>query len=174
MDADAISERRSLDHIFSVAYEELLRLANLVRRSDPAATVSPGTLVNEAWIKLSKSPELAESSPLHFRRIASRAMRQVLVSAARRRSADKRSPGLIVSFDAALETAAACDEELLALDDALNELARMNSRHAQIVESRFFGGLETSEIAALLGISEATVLRDWRAARAWLAGQLER
>jgi DNA-directed RNA polymerase specialized sigma24 family protein len=67
-----------------------------------------------------------------------------------------------------------CDQQLMALDDALNELAAMNPRQAQLVESRFFGGLEVSEITTLLGISEATALRDWRAARAWLARQLSK
>ncbi|MBC7926855.1 MAG: sigma-70 family RNA polymerase sigma factor [Bryobacteraceae bacterium] len=167
-----MGDRERLDYLFSVAYEELHRLASLVRRRDPNATISPATLVNEAWIKLSKSPEVAASSPLHFKRIAACAMRQVLVTAARRRTATKRSAGVVVVFDEALCPPATREEELLALDDALEELARMNPRHAQMVEGRFFGGLEVPEIANLLGVSEATVLRDWRAARAWLGNRM--
>jgi hypothetical protein len=82
-----------------VAYEELRRLAALVRRDDPGASLTPTDLVNEAWLKLRNSPELAATSPLHFRRIAARAMRQVLIEAARRRNAEKRGGGVaLVTF----------------------------------------------------------------------------
>jgi RNA polymerase sigma factor (TIGR02999 family) len=83
-------EKLGLDHLFSAAYEELRRLAHSVRRSDPNATLSPTALVNEAWLKLADSPSLASTSRLHFKRIAARAMRQVLIEAARRRQARKR------------------------------------------------------------------------------------
>lgn len=169
-------DRAALDHLFSITYEELRRLASAVRRRDPAATLSPTTLVNEAWLKLARTPAVAQASELHFKRIAARAMRQVLVGAVRRRSAYKRGsgPSMRVTFDESVVSTETGDEQLLALDAALDELARMNPRHAQMVESRFFGGLEVSEIALLLDVSEATILRDWRAARAWLAKQLER
>jgi RNA polymerase sigma factor (TIGR02999 family) len=123
--------------------------------------------VNEAWLKLAKNPGVSWTSHVHFKRIAACAMRQIIIGAARRRSAGKR--GLAVTFDEELQAGITCEEELLALDAALDELARMSPRQAAVVESRFFGGLEVSEIAALLDLSEATVLRDWRAARAWLA-----
>jgi len=172
----ALDERRALDHLFSVTYEELRRLASSVRRGHPSATLSPTTLVNEAWLKLAGSPHCASTSRLHFKRIAARAMRQVLIEAARRRSAHKRGGGeaLTVTFEDSLEKSPFCGEELLALDAALGELERMNPRQALMVESRFFGGLDVSETAALLEVSEATVLRDWRAARAWLAHELRR
>jgi len=169
-------ERRALDQLFSVTYEELRRLASSVRRGDPNATLSPTTLVHEAWLKLAKSPHVATTSRLHFKRIAARAMRQLLVEAARRRHARKRGGDrvILVTFDESVEEAAACGEDLLALDAALEELARMSPRQAMLVESRFFGGLDVSETAALLEVSEATVLRDWRAAKAWLAHELHR
>jgi len=168
------TDRRTLDHLFSVTYEELRRLASTVRRGDPSATLNPTALVNEAWLKLAKSPELAATSRLHFKRIAARAMRQVLVEAARRRNANKRGGGgeLTVTFDESLRKSATCGEELIRLDHALDALAQMNPRQAVMVESRFFGGLDIPETAALLQISEATVLRDWRAAKAWLAHEL--
>ncbi len=168
--------RESLDEVFSLAYEELRRLAGAVRRRDHAATLSPTTLVNEAWLKLAQTPEVASASHLHFKRIAARAMRQVLVTAARKRNALKRGANAvaIVAFDEALDGATSSNEELLALDAALDELARINQRQAIVVENRFFGGLNVDEIATLLGISEATVLRDWRVARAWLSRQLRR
>jgi len=167
-------DRRALDHLFSVTYEELRRLAASVKRSDPNASLTPTTLVNEAWLKLAGSPELAATSPLHFKRIAARAMRQVLIEAARRRQAEKRGGkgAVFVTFDEALETPVSTDQELLALDGALEQLAKLNPRQAQMVEGRFFGGLDVAETAQMLEVSEATVLRDWRAARAWLAVQL--
>ncbi|MEO8199672.1 MAG: ECF-type sigma factor [Gemmatimonadota bacterium] len=165
--------RDELDRLFSLAYEELRRLAASVRRGDPGCSVTPTVLVNEAWIKLANSPHFAVESKLHFKRIAARAMRQILVEAARRRNADKRGGGMaVVTFDDALEMGASTPDDVLALHAALEELAGINPRQAQMVECRFFGGLDIPETAALLDISEATVLRDWRAARAWLASQL--
>jgi len=168
-------ERRELDYLFSITYEELRRLASTVRRSDPGATLSPTTLVNEAWLKLASSPRFATASRLHFKRIAARAMRQVLIEAARRRHASKRGGGgAIITLDESNGMSLNGDQELLALDAALEELARMNPRQALMVESRFFGGFDVAETAALLEVSEATILRDWRAARAWLARELRR
>ena len=169
-----VEDRNGLNNLFSDTYEELRRLASSVRRGDPSATLNPTALVNEAWIKMAKSPEIAATSRLHFKRIAARAMRQILIEAARRRNADKRGGGqdVTVSFDDSYQKAPSCGEDLLRLDRALDELARMNPRQATLVESRFFGGLDIPETATLLSVSEATVLRDWRAAKAWLALQL--
>ena len=86
----AAAKRQALDQLFSVTYEELRRLASSVRRGDPSATLSPTALVNEAWLKLAKSPDVGATSRLHFKRIAARAMRQLLVEAARRRSENYR------------------------------------------------------------------------------------
>ena len=168
------ADRQVLDQLFSVTYEELRRLASSVRRGDPSATLSPTALVHEAWIKLANSPQIAATSQLHFKRIAARAMRQLLVEAARRRNAGKRGGGaeLTVTFDDEFHNKPSGGEELLALNTALDSLSRMNPRQAIMVESRFFGGLEIPEMAAMLNISEATVLRDWRAAKAWLAQEL--
>jgi RNA polymerase sigma factor (TIGR02999 family) len=167
-------DRRALDDLFSAAYEELRRLASAVRRDDPNATISPTALVNEAWLKLADSPAVARTSPLHFKRIAARAMRQVLVEAARRRNAEKRGGGAaVVTFDDAMSAVSTADD-ILGLDAALEALAQIEPRQALMVESRFFGGLDVAETAALLQVSEATVLRDWRAAKAWLARELRR
>jgi RNA polymerase sigma factor (TIGR02999 family) len=168
-------QRQALDDLFSLTYEELRRLAACVRRGDPSATLSPTVLVNEAWLKLANSPELGSSSPLHFKRIAARAMRQLLIEAARRRGASKRGGEedvTIVTFDESMLPVETCGQELLALDAALGKLAQMEPRQAMMVESRFFGGLDITETATLLGVSEATILRDWRAAKAWLAQAL--
>jgi RNA polymerase sigma factor (TIGR02999 family) len=165
-----------LDDVFSATYEELRRLASAVKRSDYQGSLTPTALVNEAWLRLRSSPDLAFESPLHFKRIAARALRQILIEAARRRHSRKRGGDGVAIFvtldDSTAAAVASSDMELLAVDGALDELARMSPRQAQVVESRFFGGLEIPEIAQLLDVSETTVLRDWRAAKAWLAIQI--
>lgn len=173
------ANRQLLNQLYSAAYEELRRMASAVRQADPGATLSPTTLVNEAWLKLAGAAQLEWESPLHFKRIAARAMRQVVLEAARKRSAAKRGAGELrmVTFDEELPAAGeeACGaEELLRLEAALEKLAAMSPRQAAIVESRFFGGLEVAETAEVLGVSEATVARDWRVARAWLGRELRK
>jgi RNA polymerase sigma factor (TIGR02999 family) len=168
-------DREALDQLFSLAYEELRRLAAAVRRDDPSATLNPTALVHEAWIRLAGSPGFAPESHLHFKRIAARAMRQVLVDAARRRNAQKRGSGAaFVSFEESEHRGPSSADDVLALDDALERLTRVSPRQAAMVESRFFGGLDVKETAEMLEISQATVLRDWRAAKAWLAHELRR
>ncbi len=172
--AGQTADREGVDRLFGLAYEELRRLAAVVRRGDPGPTLTPTALVNEAWLKLSRSPEVARLPRLEFKRIAARAMRQVLIEAARRRTADKRGGGVaVVTFDDAVGQPAATSGELLQLHEALDALALINPRQAAIVEGRFFGGLENSELAELLEVSKATVVRDWRTAKAWLAHQLD-
>ena len=104
-------------------------------------------------------------------------MRQVLVEAARRRNSQKRGGEenvAIITFDESLMPIVQSGQGLIALDSALEELARLDPRQALMVESRFFGGFEINEIAELLNVSEATVMRDWRAAKAWLSNELRR
>lgn len=168
------TERSELDYLFSITYEELRRLAACVRTGDPSPTLNTTALVNEAWLKLAASPYFAATSKLHFKRIAARAMRQLLVEAARRRNADKRGGGaVVVALDEAGDIASSASE-LLRLDTAIEELARISPRQAQLVEVRFFAGLDVPETAALMEISETTVLRDWRAAKAWLSRELHK
>ena len=168
-------DKPSLDHLFSSTYEELRRLAYTVRANTPADSLSPTELVNESYLKLARSLRLVPESRLHFKRIAARAMRQVLIEAARRRGAEKRGGGqVMVTFDEGIEGATVSPEELIALDLALKDLAQVNARQATIVECRFFGGLELAEIATLLDVSEATIQRDWRVAKAWLGRELRR
>jgi RNA polymerase sigma factor (TIGR02999 family) len=171
-DGFAPADRQALDDLFASAYAELRRLAAAVRRGDPGATLNPTALVNEAWLKLTQSVPAGSFSLLHFKRVAARAMRQILVEAARRRQARKRGGGQFITFTDSLGVRE--EKELLGLNEALNELAQMRPRQALMVEARFFGGLEVAELAELLGVSEATILRDWRAAKAWLAQELRR
>lgn len=169
------TDEPTLDHLFSATYEELRRLAATVRRDDPSETLSPTALVNEAYLKLADSLRVRPASRLHFKRIAARAMRQVLVEAARRRNALKRGGGdAFVTLDEGLDGSASGSDDLLALDNALQDLARVSPRQAEMIEYRFFGGFDLAETAELLGVSESTLLRDWRAAKAWLALELRR
>lgn len=165
-----------LNGLFSATYEELRRLAASVRRGSRNATLNPTALVNEAYLKMAVSPPAEAASRLHFKRIAARAMRQVLVEAARRRGALKRGAAYVfVTFDDALQSSTGAGyEDVLALDAVLEDLARMNPRQVEVIECRFFSGLTCAETAEVLEVSESTVLRDWRAARAWLATRLRR
>lgn len=166
--------REAFDHVFSLVYEELRRLARHVLHREYGSPVTPTTLVNEVWLKLADKPEIAQTSPLHFRRIAGRAMRQILVDAARRRQAEVHGGGLFpVTFDDALESQQPIrDRDILALDSALDVLSRRSPRQAWLVEARFFGGFTCDECAEMLEVSEATVMREWRSARAWLACEI--
>jgi RNA polymerase sigma factor (TIGR02999 family) len=170
---DTATGEPPLDELFTAAYDELRRLASMVKSNDPRATLSPTALVNEAFLKLAAAPRFKVYSPLHFRRIVGRAMRQVLVEAARRRNATKRGSDLVfVTLDESVIDGVGSVGDVLALDAALDTLERMNPRQAEMVICRFFSGLDIAETAAALDVSEATVQRDWRAVKAWLAKEL--
>lgn len=174
----AAGDERALDRVFALTYTELHRLARLVRRATPGApgaTLSSTALVHEAYLKLVPAAEREWRGRAHFFALAARAMRQVLVSAARARLAAKRGGDdeVPVTLDESALSAPPRPERLLALDEALDRLAALNPRQAQIVECRYFAGLTAEETADLLGVSEPTVHRDWRSARAWLAGELD-
>jgi RNA polymerase sigma factor (TIGR02999 family) len=170
------NNRRALDDLFSAVYEELRRLASAVRSNDLGGTLNPTALVNEAWLKLAASPGFVVESQLHFKRIAARAMRQLLVEAARRRLTAKRGGDGVqwVTFDESVHQETVSARELIALDAALDELAQAEPRQAEMIECRFFGGHSVAETAEALGISEATLARDWRSAKAWLAQSVRR
>lgn len=163
--------KRAIDEVFSLVYEELRRLARYVRRDDPSMTLNSTALVHEAWVKLKSSPQLAGLEPSHFKAIAAKAMRQVLVDAARRRNSQKRGGAefVFVALDESAGRAAQTGSEVLALHAALDQLEKLNPRQAAMVECRFFTGLSVHETATLMGVSASVVERDWRAAKAWLA-----
>jgi RNA polymerase sigma factor (TIGR02999 family) len=168
---------RVLDDWFSATYKELRRLAASVKHIDANATISTSTLVHEAWIKLANSPGLAPESELHFKRLAARVMRQIVMDEARRHRADKRGGGrmaMFVTLDDSVDVPISCNQDLLRLDTALDALGQISPRQAELVQLRFFGGHDIPETSALLGIAESTALRDWRVAKAWLAAEIHR
>ena len=169
-------DRSASEDLYAAVYDELRRLAHGVRSAESRTTLNTTALVHEAWIKLAAAPAGDVEGRAHFKHIAARAMRQVLVDEARTRKAAKRGGG---QAPVTLEEALAPDSrelgplELIDLDRALSELETVDPRAARVVDCRFFGGMEVEETAAALGISTATVKRDWRLARAWLARALE-
>jgi RNA polymerase sigma factor (TIGR02999 family) len=164
-------EAGAWDRLIPLVYHELRELAeSQLRQEHGARTLNPTGLVHEAYLKLMAAGTLDASSRAHFLGIAARAMRQVLVDAARRRNASKRGAGWIATTLSGAEQPIEVEiDDLIALDAALEQI---DARQRQIVEYRFFGGLEEREIAELLGITERTVRRDWVKARAWLYQQL--
>jgi RNA polymerase sigma factor (TIGR02999 family) len=166
-------DKQALDDLFNLAYEELRRIARSIPHSAPNVNVSTQTLIHEAWLKLVNSSKLKLDSKLHFTCVAAKVMRQIVVDIARRRGAFRRA-GLFVTFDEALGVSVSRNQDVLALDAALEELARMNPRQARTVELRFFGGLDIPEIVAALGVSKSTVDRDWRVAKAWLQAEIRK
>lgn len=165
----------TLDRAFTRVYDELRRLAHRVRDGRAGDTLSTTALVHEAYLKLSAAPDLTLKNREHFFALAARAMRQIVVDAARRRLADKRGGegAVAISLDESAHAAPLRPSQLVALDEALTRLADADPRRARVVEHRIFGGLTADETAAVLGVSRPTVERDWRAARAWLAVELK-
>jgi len=155
-------------------YAELHRLAHHHMRAErPERTLQTTALVNEAYLRLVDTRRVRWQSRAHFLGVAAQAMRRILVDAARARGARKRggtSPR--VSLDASLLPAPERGAALIALDDALTELARVDPRKSQVVELRYFAGLSAAETATVLGVSAETVQRDWRVAKAWLLREL--
>lgn len=157
------------DALVTALYPELRRLAQqLFRRERSDHTLQPTALVNEAWLRLSGSAATATDRTQLFA-IAARLMREILIDHARARAALKRDGGERVTLSAVDVTDERTNEiDLIALDDALNRLERLDSNKARIVELRYFGGLTVDETSKVVGQSQATVKRHWQAARVWL------
>ncbi|MDH3734917.1 MAG: sigma-70 family RNA polymerase sigma factor [Gemmatimonadota bacterium] len=169
----AVSEgdEESMDRLFEAVYEDLKRRAQF-QLAGSSPTLDTTALVHEAYVKLTRSSQTEWHDGKHFFRVAARAMRQILIDRARRHLSQKRGAGAVrVNLDdVQLGTASpdAAAETLMALDDALSRLAEQSSRLSQVVELRFFGGLSVEETASALEVSDRTVKRDWRLARAFL------
>jgi RNA polymerase sigma factor (TIGR02999 family) len=160
----------TLDELMPLVLEELRRLARRqLALEHQIQTLQTTDLVHEAYLRLASHPEVVEHGRAYFYAAAGRAMRRVLVDAARKRGAIKRGAGVApVTLDEGRVAADAYGAELLELDEALERLALRNPRHARTVECRFFGGMSVEDTAAALGVSPRTVKSDWALARAWL------
>ena len=168
-------EAEAPERLFPLVYGELRAIAAAAMRSERAGhTLQPTALVHELFLRLEAGAPVAWQDRRHFFRLAAQAMRRLLVDFARRRLADRRGAGAPhIELDAAGDLAVRRDpEETVAIDRALDRLAALDARQAQVVELRVFAGLGHEEIAATLGLSLSTVERDWRGARAWLRREL--
>ncbi len=167
-------DRSAFDRLLPAVYEGMREMADRqLRRERPGHTLHPTALVHEAYLKMVDQAKVPWEGRAHFYGIAARAMRQILIDHARRNSAEKRGGGWErtelkadgIGFDMA-------NEDLLALDEALDRLDALSSRLREIVEYRFFAGMTEPEIAEILGVTDRTVQRDWAKARAWLYKEL--
>ena len=170
---DSDSEARLME----LVYNELRRMASGLLRSEARGhTLQTSALVHEAYLRMGGGQGIDAPNRAYFFSAAARGMRRVLVDHARRKHAQRRDAGERIAFNVEEIQAAIAGPhpaDLCDVDEALNRLAKLDPRQAQIVELRFFGGLSSPETAEALGISEATVKRDWVMARAWLKGELE-
>jgi RNA polymerase sigma factor (TIGR02999 family) len=172
--AARLGNAAALDRLLPIVYAELHRIAERQMAGERADhTLQPTALVHEAFLRLIGGAPIAFNDRTHFLRTAAGAMRRVLVDHGRKRQAAKRQGMLNVTLDEGLVAAPAAALDVLALDDALTRLATADPRCAQVVELRFFGGLSNEEVAEALGTSLATVKRDWRFARGWLANEID-
>ena len=160
----------ALDQLYPLVYEELRRLARSYMRREPKGhTLQTTALINEAYVRLVDQQSVRWQNRSHFFAISAQIMRRILVDHARRHLQAKRGGGAKrISLDEVMIVAKERSAEVLMLDEALSNLARLDPRRSQVVELRYFAGLNNSEIASVLKISENTVMRDWNLARAWL------
>lgn len=166
--AAGVGDTDAYQQLYALTYEELRNLARRVRTGE--GTLNTTALVHEAYLKLVPRGGPVPADRIHFFRIAARAMRQVLIDAARRHATRRRSAEMF-----GIETAVTVETtplDVLALETALTQLESISPRQVEVIECRFFAGLSVEETAEALGVSPPTVKRDWRVARAWLANAL--
>ena len=162
-------DQDSLRHVFPLVYSELKRLARSRLRSErPNHTLQSTALVHEAYLRLLKSNQNQFANRDHLLAVAALLMRQILVDHARQRNAAKRDGGYMITLNDLNVGAKSEDVNVVALDDALQELARLDPQQSRVVELRYFGGLSIEETACALEVSPATVKREWASARIWL------
>jgi RNA polymerase sigma factor (TIGR02999 family) len=166
-------DRAALETLIPLVYGELRRIAHAYLRSERKGhTLQSTALVNEAYLRLVSQEPGQINNRAHFLGVAAHLMRQILVDYARTQRAAKRDGGRRVELEESLQPLQLADVDVIALDDALSALARLDPDQARIVEMRFFGGLSIEDTATALGVSPATVKREWSTARAWLSREL--
>jgi RNA polymerase sigma-70 factor (ECF subfamily) len=166
----------ALEQLTPMVYGELRRIARRqMRRQSPGNTLQSTALVHEAYLHMVDAPNASWQDRAHFFAAASQIMRRILVDAARARASAKRGGDVRrLQLNESLDGGPARGHDLIALDDALDALAKFDPRKAKVIEMRFFGGLSVEETAAALKISPQSVLRDWKLARAWLTLEMSR
>jgi RNA polymerase sigma factor (TIGR02999 family) len=168
-------DQQAFHDLLPIVYPQLRRLAHQhLRKERSGHTLQSTALVHEAYLRLEKQGVLNLENRSHFLAICSQLMRQILVEYARSRAAAKRDGGIRLDLENIVMAARSRGTDLVALDDALIELAKLDAQQARIIELRFFGGLSIEETATVTGVSAATVKRDWAAARVWLHRELNR
>lgn len=169
-------DQAAIDKLVPLLYDDLHRLAHHYMADErPGHTLQTTALVNEAYLRLAGLSQATREDRIHFFAACSRAMRQILVDSARSRQALKRGGEVPhVELQEALAIVGQPGAELVAIDDALNALAAIDPRKSQVVELRFFGGLDVQETAEVLKVSVETVQRDWRLAKSWLRRELSK
>jgi RNA polymerase sigma factor (TIGR02999 family) len=170
-------DAKSGDKVVPLVYAELLRIARIRLRGERSGhTLQPTALVNEAWLRLMQQHGADWQNRTQFFAIAAQAMRRILVDHARRRQSGKRNAGEPpISLEGIEDTASPMpDQDMLALDAALERLTALDARQARVVELRFFGGLSIEDTAVALDLSPMTVKREWTTARAWLFREIQR
>ena len=168
-------DEEALHDLLPLVYDELWRLAHhYLQRQRPDHTLQSTALVHEAYLRLVKQREGKFQNRAHFFAICAQLMRQILVEYARNQHAAKRNRSQKVTFEDALTLVKARSLDFVALDDALNTLAKFDPQQSRVVELRFFGGLSIEDTARVLEISPATVKRDWSTAKAWLRHEMRR
>ena len=167
-------KRDAVDRLLPLIYDELKRVAaNYLRRERSDHTLQPTALVNEAYMKMIDITQVSWQNKAHFIGVAANQMRRILVDHARNHNAQKRGGEFqILTLNEEIDKSDEESTDLIALDDALNELAKMDPVKAKIVELRYFGGLSTTETAEVLGVSPITIKRHWKLTKAWLYCQL--
>lgn len=165
-------DRRALDKLTPIVYDELRRVARRYLKGErPGHSLQTTALVNEAYMRLVDYKRMQWQNRAHFFAVSAQLMRRILVEHARRHNLKRGGGAQHVSLSYAADIGART-EDLVALDDAMKELARIDPRKAQVVELRFFGGLNIPETAEILEVSSVTVMRDWSTAKAWLYREL--
>jgi RNA polymerase sigma factor (TIGR02999 family) len=166
-------DRGVLDRLTPIVYDELHRLARHYMKGErPGHSLQTTALVNEAYMRLVDYKGMQWQNRAHFFAVSAQVMRRILVDHARRRNLKRGGGVQHVSLEDTAIVGGDRAADLIALDDALNELAKLDARKAEVVEMRFFGGLSVEETAEVLKVSPVTVMRDWRTAKAWLYREL--
>ena len=168
-------DRDALEALVPLVYKELRGIArHYLRRERPGHTLQSAALVHEAYLRLLDQRPFDTENRAHFLAVASRLMRQILVDHARTYGAAKRGADRRVELDVSLVVPQMKTTDVVALDDALNALSKLDEQQGRVVELRFFGGLATDEIAEVLGVSASTVKREWSVAKAWLTREMKK